>query len=108
MATFQGTSSNNTFDGTTGDDLFLMADGGSDTVRGDAGNDTFDFGAAFDGSDSIVGGPGTDLLLLKGNYEAHGQGMMNVTYRDDPSCRTPGLPHQRYGLQHREWRQSDH
>jgi Ca2+-binding RTX toxin-like protein len=79
VATFQGTSSNNTFDGTTGDDLFLMADGGSDTVRGDAGNDTFDFGAAFDGNDSIVGGPGTDLLLLKGNYEAHGQGMMNVT-----------------------------
>jgi Ca2+-binding RTX toxin-like protein len=49
-------------------DIFRLQDGGDDHVSGFAGDDTFYFGAAFTSADFVDGGPGTDSLILDGDY----------------------------------------
>jgi serralysin len=55
--------------GGAGNDVFHGAGSGS-TLRGGAGNDNFIFGANFDGTDSINGDTGYDVIQLKGDYSA--------------------------------------
>ena len=65
----RGNASNNTLTGTGGVDFFNLSQGGDDTVSGGASNDAFYFGAAFNLTDFVDGGTGTnDQLALQGNY----------------------------------------
>ncbi|MEG3181828.1 cadherin-like domain-containing protein [Sphingomonas sp. LT1P40] len=65
----QGTAGNDNLGGTNGVDFFDLSQGGSDTASGGDGNDGFLMGAAFDASDAIDGGDGTnDQVGLRGNY----------------------------------------
>jgi Ca2+-binding RTX toxin-like protein len=68
MATYKGTTGNDTITGTANDDSFAVEQGGEDTVSGLGGNDIFHFVAQFDAGDSIDGGAGSDTLLLRGDY----------------------------------------
>src|SRR5262249_54549775 len=63
-----GTAGDNTQTGTKFNDTFDYSQGGEDTLNGLTGADTFTMGAAFDAGDKIDGGPGTDTLILNGDY----------------------------------------
>ena len=68
MASFTGTSGNDTLTGTSGNDTFFMAQGGDDTVSGGNGNDTFLFGATLTAADAVNGGAGSDEISINGDY----------------------------------------
>lgn len=68
--TILGTSNDDDLNGTSGNDIFNMSQGGNDIVRGQGGDDTFNFGAAFDGADQVLGGGGDDTLKLNGDTTA--------------------------------------
>src|SRR3954469_8987646 len=70
MADFIGTADDDTQVGTTDDDNFDYSQGGSDTLTGGGGaTDTYDFGAAFDAGDRVIGTAGTnDVVDLNGDY----------------------------------------
>ncbi len=68
MATFTGTSGDDSLQGTQAADFFNVYQGGNDTVSGLAGNDIFNFGAAFTAADTVDGGTGSDTVELKGDY----------------------------------------
>ncbi len=70
MATFTGTSGDDTLTGTSSADTFDLRQGGNDTAAGLGGNDVFVFGGTFTAADSIDGGDGTDVLRLDGDYSA--------------------------------------
>ena len=55
--------------GGAGNDSFHGA-GTNATLIGGGGNDTFYFGASFDGTDTIDGGTGNNLIRLDGDYSA--------------------------------------
>lgn len=58
-----------TFMGFAGNNTFNMADSaGGSRVYGGSGNDTFNFGAAFQVSDIVDGGAGTNTLNLDGGH----------------------------------------
>ncbi|MEA3018363.1 MAG: hypothetical protein QOI38_3085, partial [Sphingomonadales bacterium] len=54
--------------GTPHRDIFLLQAGGNDSASGLDGNDTFYFGAAFTDEDFVVGGDGSDSIILQGQY----------------------------------------
>ncbi|WP_066648930.1 MULTISPECIES: Ig-like domain-containing protein [Sphingomonas] len=65
----RGDAGNNTLTGTNNVDFFNLSQGGNDTVSGGASNDAFYFGAAFNASDTVDGGTGTnDQIALQGSY----------------------------------------
>ncbi|MBA3878571.1 MAG: hypothetical protein C0500_02515 [Sphingobium sp.] len=65
----RGDAGNNTLTGTNNVDFFNLSQGGNDTVSGGASSDAFYFGAAFNASDTVDGGTGTnDQIALQGNY----------------------------------------
>jgi Ca2+-binding RTX toxin-like protein len=68
MASFKGTSGNDTLTGTSGDDTFDAVQGGEDTIGGLGGNDIIHLLAGFDTGDTIDGGTGRDTVLLRGDY----------------------------------------
>jgi hypothetical protein len=68
LASFDFRSLNEILVGTPNRDVFRMEQGGDDHVSGLAGDDTFYFGAAFTSADFVDGGPGTDSLILDGDY----------------------------------------
>lgn len=70
MTDYIGTSGNDTLTGTSGDDTFDMSQGGKDTVNGGDGFNVYSFGATFAGGDHVIGGAGTDILKLEGDYSA--------------------------------------
>lgn len=70
MATFVGTSGNDTINGTSAADFFNMNDGGTDTVNGSGSNDIATFAGTFTSADKFNGGTGYDTLILSGNYAA--------------------------------------
>jgi hypothetical protein len=70
MASFHGTSGDDTLTGTAATDMFDVTQGGRDTVSGLGGSDTIDFGAAFTAADRIDGGTGSDTIKLDGDYSA--------------------------------------
>jgi Ca2+-binding RTX toxin-like protein len=70
MTKFVGLSGDDSFLGGAGKDSFDMGQGGEDTVDGGGGRDTFSFGAAFDAGDRVIGGAGSDTLVLQGDYRA--------------------------------------
>jgi Ca2+-binding RTX toxin-like protein len=70
MATYTGTSSNDTFDGTVSADTFGLSQGGEDTAYGEQGNDVFVMGGALDAGDHLDGGSGTNTVVLRGDYSA--------------------------------------
>jgi Ca2+-binding RTX toxin-like protein len=47
-------------------DTFHLEKGGNDTVNGGGGNDTFYMGATFNAADKIIGGAGSDTVVLDG------------------------------------------
>ena len=77
MATYTGTSGNDTYSGGNAADSIsgfagndtLLGNGGNDTILGGYGNDSLDGGAANDslsgeaGTDTLIGGDGDDTLL---------------------------------------------
>jgi Ca2+-binding RTX toxin-like protein len=65
-----GTSGDDDLTGTSGNDLFKLSDGGDDTAHGLGGDDILDFGATFDGADTLDGGAGSDTVRLVGDYSA--------------------------------------
>jgi Ca2+-binding RTX toxin-like protein len=66
---FLGGMGNTNVTGGAGNDSFHGA-GTNATLNGGGGNDTFYFGGAFDGTDTIDGGTGTNLIRLDGDYSA--------------------------------------
>jgi Ca2+-binding RTX toxin-like protein len=50
--------------GSHGDDVFDMHLGGDDTVTGGLGTNTYQFGTTFTSADRVIGGEGTDVLVL--------------------------------------------
>jgi len=54
--------------GTPQADTFDLSQGGDDTVSGLAGNDIFYFGGALTAADNVNGGPGSDTIVLQGDY----------------------------------------
>jgi Ca2+-binding RTX toxin-like protein len=77
--TLNGTVGNDLIDGLGGNDTLFMQQGGDDQANGGDGDDATYFGAAANGSDGADGGPGTDTLILQGNYPALvlGAGVIN-------------------------------
>jgi Ca2+-binding RTX toxin-like protein len=77
-----GDAGANVITGTAGRDVFLLDQGGADRVEGGGEQDIFYFGAAFTAADLVIGGAGTDRLILQGNYVAGvtfgGPGLANV------------------------------
>jgi Ca2+-binding RTX toxin-like protein len=67
---FRGNASDNVIFGGNGRDIFRLQDGGNENVQGFGGVDTFYFGAAFNASDTVIGGNDFDVLALQGNYAA--------------------------------------
>ncbi len=70
MATFRGTTGDDTISGSGNNDNFLLWQGGSDTVDGGGGDDTFRMAAALDAGDKLDGGTGKDAIVLNGDYSA--------------------------------------
>lgn len=68
MATFTGTSGDDSINGTSGPDDFYLGQGGSDTVTGGGGKDVFYMGGAMTADDRIDGAGGGDVLVLDGDY----------------------------------------
>jgi Ca2+-binding RTX toxin-like protein len=67
---FQGGAGNDVLTGGAGSDLFDLSKGGNDTATGGIGNETFTMGAALNSGDKIDGGPGSDTVILTGDYSA--------------------------------------
>lgn len=67
---FGGTSAGDALNGTNIAELFDITTGGDDTVSGGGGNDSILAGNAFNSSDSLDGGNGSDLLSLTGDVTA--------------------------------------
>jgi Ca2+-binding RTX toxin-like protein len=63
-----GTPGNDRYYGISG--VFDMSQGGDDRLRFKGSDDTVYFGAAFTGADKVVGGKGTDTVILDGDYSA--------------------------------------
>ena len=64
-----GGSANDTITGNSADNFFTLTSGGTDIVSGEGGNDAFSFGAAWDATDRVDGGAGTnDQVAVAGNY----------------------------------------
>src|SRR5688572_2182252 len=70
MASYTGTSGDDSFTGTNENDFFDLSQGGSDTAVGRFASDFFQLGATLDRSDRLTGGGGTDVLALDGDYSA--------------------------------------
>ncbi|HEY5723339.1 MAG TPA: Calx-beta domain-containing protein [Allosphingosinicella sp.] len=70
VASFDFRSLSETLVGTPQADFFDMSQGGDDNVDGLAGNDIFYFGGALTAADTVTGGPGTDTIVLQGDYSA--------------------------------------
>jgi Ca2+-binding RTX toxin-like protein len=64
-----GSQPGSTITGGAGNDMFHGGGSGT-TMNGGGGNDTFAFGANFDGTDTIDGGAGTNVVQLTGDYSA--------------------------------------
>ena len=65
---FRGNAGNNTINGRNGNDILRLYDGGVDMVFAGAGNDNIFFGATLTAADRVVGGTGTDTLVIQGDY----------------------------------------
>ena len=70
MASYTGTSGDDSFTGTNENDVFDLSQGGSDTAVGRFASDFFQLGATLDRSDRLTGGGGADVLALDGDYSA--------------------------------------
>ena len=70
MASFDGTSGDDSLAGGSHDDNFDLTLGGDDTAFGAAGADGFYFGQSFTAADRVDGGKGLDTLDLNGDYSA--------------------------------------
>jgi Ca2+-binding RTX toxin-like protein len=68
MASYTGTSADNTRNGTSAADTFDMTQGGNDTVNGGGGNDIVSFADTFSSQDTVNGGAGNDTVTLVGDY----------------------------------------
>ncbi|MEM7056703.1 MAG: glycoside hydrolase family 9 protein [Pseudomonadota bacterium] len=67
--TVTGTAGDDIVNGYGGNDILDLSDGGSDDARAGEGNDGIYFGAAFDRTDLVDGGAGSqDQLGLQGDY----------------------------------------
>ncbi len=64
-----GSQPGSTITSGAGNDTFHGGGSGT-TMNGGGGNDTFAFGANFDGTDTIDGGAGTNVVQLTGDYSA--------------------------------------
>ncbi|HYG46358.1 MAG TPA: Calx-beta domain-containing protein, partial [Allosphingosinicella sp.] len=70
VASFDFRSLSETLVGTPQADSFDLSQGGDDTVTLLAGNDIVYFGGALTADDNVDGGPGTDTIVLQGDYSA--------------------------------------
>ncbi|HEX8483325.1 MAG TPA: Calx-beta domain-containing protein, partial [Allosphingosinicella sp.] len=68
VASFDFRSLSETLVGTPQADTFNLSQGGDDNVSGLEGDDIFYFGGALTAADSVDGGPGTDTIVLQGDY----------------------------------------
>jgi Ca2+-binding RTX toxin-like protein len=68
--TLFGNALDNVVTGGAGNDSLRLHGGGLDRAAGGAGGDSIFFGATFGAGDSVDGGEGYDVLLLKGSYSA--------------------------------------
>lgn len=68
MASYVGTSGDDTETGTSGDDEFDYSQGGNDTLTGGAGINYYGFGDTFHAGDQVNGASGYDVVVLLGDY----------------------------------------
>lgn len=70
MASFIGTTGDDTQQGGSDADVFTYNQGGDDSLGGGGGDDIFRFGGAFTVGDRVNGATGNDTLVLQGDYAA--------------------------------------
>ncbi|HYI38892.1 MAG TPA: Calx-beta domain-containing protein, partial [Allosphingosinicella sp.] len=68
VASFDFRSLSEVLVGTLQADVFNLSQGGDDTVSGLSGDDIFYFGGALTPADNVNGGPGSDTIVLQGDY----------------------------------------